>query len=234
MSDVSETAVVLANIGLDSISSKTAHALIRGPSRYSLAGIIDPTHIGMDAGSAIGWDPVGIPVFGNLDDALRQSQALVTHVVIGCATAGGKIPEPLIDDLAVAATRGLCIVNGLHQQIESIDRLARELKSGDSNVIELRRVREIDELSFWTGTINQVEATTVAVLGTDCAVGKRTTALLLEQELRRRGVKAEFVYTGQTGWLQGSNYGFILDATPNDFVSGELEKSVVACANRCR
>ena len=72
----------------------------------------------------------------------------------------------------------------------------------------------------------------VAVLGTDCALGKRTTATFLLQGLRRRGLAAELVTTGQTGWLQGHRYGFILDATPNDFVSGELERAVVGCAHR--
>ena len=37
------------------------------------------------------------------------------------------------------------------------------------------------------------------------------------------------VYTGQTGWLQGIPFGFILDATPNDFVCGELEGAILAC-----
>jgi uncharacterized NAD-dependent epimerase/dehydratase family protein len=68
------------------------------------------------------------------------------------------------------------------------------------------------------------------VLGTDCALGKRTTATFLLQGLRERGLAVELVTTGQTGWLQGHRYGFVLDATPNDFVSGELEHAVVACA----
>ena len=48
----------------------------------------------------------------------------------------------------------------------------------------------------------------------------------------RRGLAIELVTTGQTGWLQGHRYGFVLDATPNDFVTGELERAVVACAQR--
>ena len=85
------------------------------------------------------------------------------------------------------------------------------------------------ELRFWTGDIAQVRAPRLAVLGTDCALGKRTTARLLVQACRGAGLRAEMVYTGQTGWMQGGRYGFILDATPNDFVAGELEAAVVAC-----
>ena len=51
----------------------------------------------------------------------------------------------------------------------------------------------------------------------------------LAAALRRRGMSCEMVYTGQTGWLQGSKFGFVLDSTANDFVSGELEHAIVSC-----
>ena len=57
----------------------------------------------------------------------------------------------------------------------------------------------------------------VAVLGTDCALGKRTTSQLLVDACRERGLRAEMIYTGQTGWMQGTRHGFVLDATPNDW-----------------
>ena len=43
------------------------------------------------------------------------------------------------------------------------------------------------------------------------------------------GNRTEMIYTGQTGWMQGYEYGFILDATPNDFVPGEIENAIVTC-----
>jgi len=63
----------------------------------------------------------------------------------------------------------------------------------------------------------------------DCAMGKRTTARMLKQACNAEGMKAEMIYTGQTGWLQGGKYGFIFDSTLNDFVSGELEHAIVSC-----
>ncbi|NNE70500.1 MAG: NAD-dependent epimerase/dehydratase family protein, partial [Rhodothermales bacterium] len=65
--------------------------------------------------------------------------------------------------------------------------------------------------------------------GTDCAVGKRTTARFLWEEACRAGLKAEMIYTGQTGWMQGYRHGFLFDATLNDFVSGELERVILEC-----
>jgi uncharacterized NAD-dependent epimerase/dehydratase family protein len=63
----------------------------------------------------------------------------------------------------------------------------------------------------------------------DCAMGKRTTARLIRQACETKGLKAEMIYTGQTGWLQGGKYGFIFDSTLNDFVSGELEHAILTC-----
>jgi uncharacterized NAD-dependent epimerase/dehydratase family protein len=66
----------------------------------------------------------------------------------------------------------------------------------------------------------------VALLGTDSAVGKRTTAWILKDALEAAGFSAELVGTGQTAWLQGVRYGIILDSLINDFVAGEIEHAV--------
>ena len=68
----------------------------------------------------------------------------------------------------------------------------------------------------------------IAVLGTDGAIGKRTTAVILTQALNERGIKAVMVGTGQTGLIQGARYGVALDAIPCQFCSGEVEAAVVA------
>jgi uncharacterized NAD-dependent epimerase/dehydratase family protein len=84
-------------------------------------------------------------------------------------------------------------------------------------------------LHFWNGEAIKIPALKIAVLGADCGIGKRTTAKLLANALNEAGVRAEMIFTGQTGWLQGGSHGFIFDATPNDFIPGELEHAVVSC-----
>ncbi len=66
----------------------------------------------------------------------------------------------------------------------------------------------------------------MAVLGTDSAIGKRTTAWILVDGLQVAGYSAEMIGTGQTAWMQGVRYGIILDAIVNDFVAGEIEHAV--------
>jgi uncharacterized NAD-dependent epimerase/dehydratase family protein len=85
-------------------------------------------------------------------------------------------------------------------------------------------------MRYWSGEVYGLAGTRIAVLGTDCIVGKRTTAWMIVAALRERACVAELIYTGQTGWLQGADYGFVLDATVNDFITGELEAALSACA----
>ncbi|MCM2269632.1 MAG: DUF1611 domain-containing protein [Thermoanaerobaculia bacterium] len=210
--------------------AKTAHGLVRGPSRYRVVGVVDgAATAGDDAGRLLDGAPRGIPVHADLASALAAAGERPLWCVVGVATSGGVLSAALRALLLDAARSGLSIVNGLHDLIgdDAEIRAAAELAGG--RLVDLRRPKPFRELAFWSGAIRGVRAPRVAVLGTDCALGKRTTCQLLAAALAERGVRAEVVTTGQTGWLQGSRYGFVLDATPNDFVSGELERAVVAC-----
>jgi uncharacterized NAD-dependent epimerase/dehydratase family protein len=91
---------------------------------------------------------------------------------------------------------------------------------------DVRRTPPRGQLHAFTGRIEQVRALKVAVLGTDSAVGKRTTAWALVDGLEAAGRRARLIGTGQTAWLQGAEYGIILDSLVNDFVAGEIEHAV--------
>ncbi len=80
---------------------------------------------------------------------------------------------------------------------------------------------------MFSGRIATVDCPRIAVLGTDGAIGKRTTATILTRALNDRGIKAVLVSTGQTGLIQGGRYGVALDAIPCQFCSGEMESTVV-------
>ncbi len=97
-----------------------------------------------------------------------------------------------------------------------------------SEIIDVRKPK-FKDLHFWTGKIAEVKCPKIAVLGTDCSLGKRTTTRFLVEAMCRAGYKAEMIYTGQTGWMQGARYGFVFDSTLNDFISGEMEHAVVTC-----
>ena len=80
---------------------------------------------------------------------------------------------------------------------------------------------------MFSGRIAEVTCPRIAVLGTDGAIGKRTTATILTAALKERGLNAIMVGTGQTSLIQGARYGIALDAIPSQFCSGEMEATVV-------
>lgn len=225
---MTETAVVLANDSFRKIRAKTAHGMVRGPSRYRVLAVIDASCAGEDAGQVLDGRRRGIPIVASLEEALRLGRP--DHCVLGVATAGGKLPADLRAALVEAARAGLSLVNGMHELLSDDEELVRLTSERGARIVDLRKPRPVRELRFWTGEVDRLGVPVVAVLGTDCAIGKRTTTMQLREALRARGVRAEAVYTGQSGWLQGMQHGFLLDATANDFVSGELEGAVLACA----
>ena len=226
---MSSSALLLTDQLLHTPFAKTAHGLIRGPSRWPVSAVIDSRHAGRDAGEVLDGRPRGIPVLATVEEALETTPP-PTHAVIGVATPGGVLPEGLRAALTDVLNAGLTLYNGLHTLLAGDPVLARAAERGNARIIDLRRPRSTSDLKFWSGAITRIKPPRLALLGTDCAVGKRTTGLLLREACRVVGLQCEMVYTGQTGWMQGLEFGFILDATPNDFVSGELEDTVVRAA----
>lgn len=223
------TAAILANGLLHTAFAKTTHGLIRGPSRYRIQGVVDPAAAGRDAGELLDGRPRDIPIFDSLAKLIEATGQRPEACIVGVATVGGVLPAEIRSELLTAARLGMTLVNGLHQLLADDPEVSAAVHSSGGHIIDIRRPRPTHELRFWSGEILAIETPRVAVLGIDCAVGKRTTAALVWQGLRDRGWRAEMIYTGQTGWLQGIPHGFILDATPNDFVCGELEGAVLEC-----
>jgi len=224
-----ETAVILADGMYRTPFAKTAHGLVRGPCRYRIVGIIDSSCAGEDAGELLDGRRRGIPVFESVSSMLELADRRPDYCIIGVATSGGVMPPELRNGLVDAAQAGISLVSGLHQLLADDLELVSIVENSSARIVDIRRPRPTSELRFWTGDVLSLEAPRIAVLGTDCAIGKRTTASLLQQACRKADLRAEMIFTGQTGWLQGSPYGFILDATPNDFVCGELEGAILTC-----
>ncbi|MBC7851632.1 MAG: DUF1611 domain-containing protein [Chitinophagaceae bacterium] len=120
-------------------------------------------------------------------------------------------------------------MNGLHDHVSEHEDLVALANSKGLEIIDVRKLKKFNDLHFWSGKIKEVKCPKIAVLGTDCALGKRTTTRILVEAMRKAGYKAEMIYTGQTGWMQGAKYGFIFDSTLNDFISGEMEHAIHTC-----
>lgn len=222
-------AIVITAGYLDTYSGKTAHGLIRGTDRFNIVGVIDSKYPGRDAGEVLDGKARNIPVYGTLSAFAQQSIEKAEYCIIGVATKGGVIPDSLQVMLREALELGFSLVNGLHDYISDHADLVALANQKGAEIIDVRKPKKFKDLHFWSGDIKRVHCPKIAVLGTDCALGKRTTTRFLVETMRKAGYKAEMIYTGQTGWMQGAKYGFIFDSTLNDFISGELEHAIVKC-----
>lgn len=224
-----ENAVVYCEGAFNTSNGKTAHGLVRFTERYKICAVIDSRYHGSDSGMVLDGRPNGIPVVQSLDDALKLATRqgdIISRFVIGLAPDGGRIPDDALQPIVAALKAKISIVSGLHDFLADDDYLVALAHKNNCELIDIRKPPDRADLHFFTGKIEEVKSPKIAILGTDSAIGKRTTAWLLVQAFRNAGKKVEMIGTGQTAWLQGAKYSIILDSLVNDFVSGEIEHAV--------
>jgi uncharacterized NAD-dependent epimerase/dehydratase family protein len=230
-------AIVFCEGAFGTPNGKTAHGLVRRTKRYRILSVIDSNYGFTDSGEILDSKPNGIPVLPDLSAALNNSQAnglRATHFVIGLAPDGGRLSQEHRRFVIEAIRSGLNIDSGLHDYLSENDEMSRYAQEYGITIRDVRKPPPRNSLHFFTGKIEQVSCLKVAVLGTDSAVGKRTTAWILTEALNTAGYPTELIGTGQTAWMQGVSYGIIMDSLINDFVSGEIEHAVWSAWNECR
>lgn len=214
-------AVILAEGKYGTSDGKTAHGLIKFSEKYDIAGVIDSTLAGKDAGEVIQEKKSGIKIYQSLEEILEEKGG-IECLIIGVATAGGLLPEQYIKTIKEAMANGMHIVSGLHLYLSEDAELSKVAEENGVDIIDVRKIYNNCK-TFFSGKIDEVTASKVAVLGTDSAIGKRTTAIMLYQSLKENGGKCAFVAMGQTGWMQGFKHCIVLDAIVLDFVTGAIE-----------
>jgi uncharacterized NAD-dependent epimerase/dehydratase family protein len=226
--NIKPKAIVLTGGILHQSDAKTAHGLLRGTDRFDIVALVDHVHAGKDAGEVLDGKHSNIPIFANSELAV-QAISNIQFCIIGIATVGGILPGNFIPVIESCIRQKISIVNGLHDFLNNMPAIVNIASEYGVELIDVRKPKNRKDLHFWSGEIFKVTAPVVAVIGTDCALGKRTTCRMLVEASRAGGINAQMIYTGQTGWLQGGQFGFIFDSTLNDFISGELEHAIVSC-----
>ena len=140
-------------------------------------------------------------------------------IIVGIAPTGGKLPPHWIAELVEAADAGLDVVSGLHTRLTSFPEL---VQAASRRAVRLIDVRHSDE-AYGAASGRKRSGKRVLTVGTDCALGKKYTALALARNLERRGVAASFRATGQTG-VMISGEGVAIDAVIADFIAGAAEQ----------
>ena len=161
--------------------------------------------------------------------AMSPAQAVeagARGLLIGIAPFGGQIPASWVPALLEALDAGRDLVSGLHQRLGDIPEIAERARMRDRALFDVRHAR----VPRVVGTGAPRSGHRVLTVGTDCALGKKYTALALTRALRARGVAADFRATGQTGVLIAGE-GVPLDAVVADFVAGAAEQLSPAAAD---
>ncbi|MGX1928350.1 DUF1611 domain-containing protein [Flagellimonas sp. 2504JD4-2] len=210
-----------------SVDGKVANGLVRQSEKYTIVGIIDSSNKGQDAGEHLDGVSNGIPIFENIEHALEELSTIPEYFIYGIAPLDSFLNNEQKEIIFTAMKSGMNIINGLPEFFnDDIQYTNVALKYGVT-IQDVRKPPARENLHNFTGRIQDVKIPIIAIMGTDCAVGKRTTALLLVEALRNEGLNAVFVTTGQTGILQGSKYGVAIDVLTSGFATGEVENAIL-------
>lgn len=219
-------AIIYCENEFGKIDGKVANGLVRQSDKYKIVGIIDSTQAGKDAGEHLGENKNGIPIFTSTVKAIDGLGYVPDSFIYGIAPLSSFLDDKQRQTIVLAMTLGMNVVNGLPEYLTDDREFMRIATKYGVKILDVRKPPSRKNLHNFSGKIKEVTAPVIAVMGTDCAVGKRTTALMLVNALKDEGLKAVFVTTGQTGILQGSKYGVALDVLTSGYSTGELENAI--------
>ncbi|UWR13140.1 DUF1611 domain-containing protein [Sulfitobacter mediterraneus] len=227
---VSPSAVVYCEGNFAQIDGKTANGLVRHSEAYRILSVIDSTYSGQDSGFVLDNSDNHIPIFGDLDAAVAHQAIIPDTLIYGMAPSTGRLSPADRGVVLNAIALGMNVVSGLHEYLSDDREIANAASERKVTIRDIRKPKPSKDMRLFDGSVSDVKALRIAVLGTDCAIGKRTTATVLARALNAKGIKTVLVGTGQTGLMQGAKYGIAMDAVPPQFCCGELEGAIVAAS----
>ncbi len=220
-------AIVYCDNQFGKMDGKITNGLVRYSKKYEIVGIIDSSKVGMDAGEYLDGIKNGIPIFHDLDDAIERLEERPEYFIYGIAPLKAFLTKEQRKLVFKAIEKGMDIVNGLQEFFTDDEEFMRKAEEYGVKLYDIRKPPAKKDLHLFSGRILRVNIPIVTILGTDSAVGKRTTSILLAEALKKAGLNVAFVATGQTGLIQGAKYGVALDAIIEEFMTGEIENAVM-------
>ena len=224
--DVPVPTMVLAEGEFGRTGGKTANGVVMHSELFDTRVVVDSKTAGKTPADALKRaDAPDIPIVESVSEAVKRAPE-VEVLVIGVAPAGGQLPEAWVADIETAIKHGCDLVSGLHVFLGDDERWSSLAVDHATRIFDVRKPPVDDELRVGDGSVDNVDADVVLTLGTDCAVGKRTTTFELYKTARDAGLNAGWVATGQTGIMVGAHQGVVIDRVPADFTAGTVEDLV--------
>lgn len=225
------SAVVYCEGNFAQIDGKTANGLVRHSQAYRILSVIDSTCAGQDSGAVLDDRMNQISVFADLAAAVTDAVTIPDTLIYGMAPSTGRLSPADRGVVLQAINLGMNIVSGLHEYLSDDFEIAGAAAARHVTIRDIHKPKPSKDMRLFDGRVASVKALRIAVLGTDCAIGKRTTATVLARALNAKGIKTVLVGTGQTGLMQGAKYGIAMDAVPPQFCCGELEGAILAASD---
>jgi uncharacterized NAD-dependent epimerase/dehydratase family protein len=222
-----EKALVYSEGQLGELDGKVANGLVRHSEKYNIIGVIDSRRAGADAGEFLDGKKNGIPVFGNIKKAIKELNYTPKYFIYGIAPLESFLPVKERDIIISAMKQGMDIINGLPEFFTEDDEFVRKATEYGVEIHDIRKPPLRRDLHNFKGDIFNIKTPVITVFGTDCAVGKRTSAVKLVEALSKKGLNAVFIATGQTGLIQGAKYGIAVDVLSSGFQNGEVENEIM-------
>ncbi len=228
--DVRTPTVVLAEGEFGGTGGKTANGVTLHSEIFDVKVVIDSNAAGQLAEDVLGTDTgEDIPVVASMEEALEQVPQ-ATALVIGVAPAGGNLPPEWQSDIKTAMRHGCSVISGLHVFLSEDPEWQSLASEYGVELYDVRKPPDDDNLRVGDGRVDDLDTPIVLTMGTDCAVGKRTTTFEMYREARSRGINAAWVATGQTGIMVGAHRGVVIDRVPADFAAGSVEELICGAA----
>ncbi|NAW61470.1 DUF1611 domain-containing protein [Vibrio sp. V31_P5A7T61] len=221
------TAIIYCEGNFGKVDGKTANGLVRHSENYRILSVVDSQSAGLDSGEVLNEEKNGVPVMATIQAALQQAGVTPDYFIFGIAPSNGLLSDDEKTLILEAMESKMNIVNGLHEFLTDNPLFVESSLRNDVHILDIRKPKNKAELQTFSGKIHSVLCPRIAIMGTDCALGKRTTATILSNALRARGLNVVMIATGQTGIMQGAPYCVALDAVPSQFCAGELEAVIV-------
>ena len=208
--------------------TKTTRVQLNPPYLILIGDVTDPTYAKTGFG-IVHWRPdlvggqlrfagceidLGVPDM-TIPEAVKAG---VKSLVIGVAPIGGVVPDDWWASIEEAARAGLDIVCGLHFKLTDFPEVVSAAEASGARLIDVRTPPK----NLPVGTGIKRSGKRVLMVGTDCAIGKKYTALALNRAMLDAGINSTFRATGQTGIILAGE-GLPIDAVVADFISGAAE-----------
>jgi len=211
--------LLLTDGHLGVFSSKTATCILRYRP-HDVVALLDRRHAGRDPAEIVGVG-AGIPIVASVEKAMPYQPRTL---VIGIAPPGGALPDAWRGFIREAISHGLDVVSGLHLMLSEDPEFEPLARRRGVRIEDVRRPP--DDIPLGANVARTLPCLRVLVVGSDCNCGKMVTAYEVAEALARRGRRARFIATGQTG-IMVSGYGIAIDRVVSDFVAGAVEKMLL-------